>query len=314
MLQQQHRKLKYAYFSKNFRIWPQPMGTYGVRQRLRPAICVRTVCPRFTPMLEQLLRRIASRGELPPLLDNHGQPPVSSPSSSGNSGRRSFPARGVHAATAHPQQDDSASSLNLWQGAVDDYLAACASRTEPPSLPSPFAQYGDGHAALAQLLWEGHKNTLQRGMHILGPHALVAMFGPLEKKVWVHRNLPTYAARDLAWQEAPEGALPPATQLGEFDTTNQHHLLWFYGQTVPEAVHALPASIGEQALRLRRFPPVDPKALELRHLAMLRLFSSGPMPFSHLLANTKKHDQCTLVPDVASFYFTGALAVVPRKG
>jgi hypothetical protein len=204
--------------------------------------------------------------------------------------------------------------MNVWQSSVQDYLAACAARTELPVLPSPFAQYGDGHAALAQLLWEGHKNTLQRSMHILGPNALVAMFGPLEKKVWVHRNLPTYAAQDLAWKEAPDNALPANTQTGDFDTTSQHHLLWFYGQTVPEAVHALPASMGVLPLRLRRFPPVEPKALELRHLAMLRLFSSGPMHFSHLLANTQQQDRPRLVADVASFYFTGSLAPVPPKG
>lgn len=265
-------------------------------------------------MLEQLLRRIASRGELSPGLDSRDQTHLSSTSDSGNSGHQSFPARRGNIANTYLQHSSASSSPNAWQGAVDDYLAACATRTEPPALPAPFAQYGAGHAALAQLLWEGHKNTLQRGMHIIGPHALVAMFGPLPKQVWVHRNLPTYAARDLAWQEAPEDAWPPATQLAEFDSTNQHHLLWFYGQTVPEAVHALPVSLGEQALKLRRFPPVDPKALELRHLAMLRVLSSGPMLFSHLLANTNPHDQGTLVSDVASFYFTGALAVVPHKG
>jgi hypothetical protein len=265
-------------------------------------------------MLEQLLRRIASRGELPARGEMHDPTHLSNASGSGHSGHASFPARSAHWADGRLHQRSAASNLSVWQGAVDGYLAACAARTEPPALPSPFAQYGNGHAALAQLLWEGHKNTLQRGMHIIGPHALVAMFGPLPKQVWVHRNMPTYRAQDLAWQEAPESALPPDTQLAEFDTTNQHHLLWFYGQTVPEAVHALPESIGQGPLRLRRFPPVDPKALELRHLAMLRLFSSGPMPFSYLLANTKKQDHGTLVADVASFYFTGALAVVPRKG
>jgi hypothetical protein len=262
-------------------------------------------------MLEQLLRRISSRGELPPPLDSHGQAPLSS---AGDSEHPSFPARSVNA--AHPGLPPAhvLPGMNVWQSAVQGYLAACATRTEPPILPSPFAQYGEGHAALAQLLWEGHKNTLQRGMHILGPHALVAMFGPLEKKVWVHRNLPTYTAHDLAWQEAPDNALPSETQTGEFDATSQHHLLWFYGQTVPEAVHALPASIGVLALRLRRFPPVEPKALELRHLSMLRLFSAGPMHFSQLFANTNKHDQDKLVADVASFYFTGSLAPVPPKG
>lgn len=265
-------------------------------------------------MLEQLLRRIASRGELPPVSDSRDQTHLSSTSESGNSGHPLFPARRSNVANTYLQHSSASSSLNVWQGAVDDYIATCAARTEPPALPAPFAQYGDGHAALAQLLWEGHKNTLQHGMHIIGPHALVAMFGPLPKQVWVHRNLPTYTARDLAWQEAPKGAQPSASQLAEFDTTNQHHLLWFYGQTVPEAVHALPVGMDQHPLRLRRFPPVDPKALELRHLAMLRLFSSGPMPFSHLLANTKKQDLGTLVADVASFYFTGALALVPRKG
>jgi hypothetical protein len=262
-------------------------------------------------MLEQLLRRISSRGELPPLLDIHDQAPLST---AGNSEHHSFPARSVTATNPGLLKAHVLPGVNVWQSAVQDYLAACATRTEPPTLPSPFAQYGAGHAALAQLLWEGHKNTLQRGMHILGPHALVAMFGALEKKVWVHRNLPTYAAHDLAWREAPEYALPSDTQTAEFDTTSQHHLLWFYGQTVPEAVHSLPASMGVLALRLRRFPPVEPKALELRHLAMLRLFSAGPMHFSQLFANTPKQDQDKLVADVASFYFTGSLAPVPPKG
>jgi hypothetical protein len=263
------------------------------------------------PMLEQLLRRISRRGELPPPLDSHEQAPWSS---AGQSEHLSFPARNVNAVHHGLPQAPVLPGTNVWQSAVQDYLAACATRTEPPILPSPFAQYGAGHAALAQLLWEGHQNTLQRGMHILGPHALVAMFGPLDKKVWVHRNLPTYAARDLAWQEAPDNAAQPDTQTDEFDTTSQHHLLWFYGQTVPEAVHALPASMGVLALRLRRFPPVEPKALELRHLSMLRLFSAGPMHFSQLWAHTSQQDQDKLVADVASFYFTGSLATVPRKG
>lgn len=265
-------------------------------------------------MLEQLLRRIARRGELPAPLDHRDQTPLSNTSSSAISGHQPFPARRVNTASPDLHGTHVSPEINVWQAAVQDYLAACATRTELPALPSPFAQYGAGHAALAQLLWDGHKNTLQRGMHILGPHALVAMFGPLEKKVWVHRNLPTYDAHDLAWQEAPDNAWPSDTEIGEFDTTNQHHLLWFYGQTVPEAVHALPASVGVLALRLRRFPPVEPRALELRHLAMLRLFSAGPMYFSHLFANTHKQDQGKLVADVASFYFTGSLAPVPPKG
>ncbi len=266
------------------------------------------------PMLEQLLRLISSRGERPPLLDHSDTPSLSTPSSSSNAWLRSFPARRVPIPTAPVAQDNDASFFNAWQSAVDEYLTACAGRTELPTLPSPFAHYGAAHAGLAQLLWEGHKNTLQRPVHIVGPHDLVAMFGPLPNQVWVRRNCPTYAVQNLAWQEPKDSAWPPDPSLGEFDTTNQNHLLWFYGQTVPDAVHALPSSIAQQALKLRRFPPVDPKALELRHLAMLRLFSAGPMPFSHLWMNTHKHDQGRLVADVASFYFTGALAIVPLKG
>jgi hypothetical protein len=264
--------------------------------------------------LEQILRRVASRGAPLPLSDAHGAQHATMSGSLGTTAEMSFPASTSPAQCAEVAQDAAASSDDLWQRAVTDYLASCATRDGPPDLPSPFAQYGDGHAALAELLWDGHQNSLQRGMHIIGPHALVAMFGPLPKQVWVHRNLPTYAASDLVWQEAPKGKLPPGMQLSEFDTTSQNHLLWFFGQTAPEAVHRLPAGIGQCRLKLRRFPPVDPKALELRHLAMLQTFSAGTLLFSQLLANTPKQDHGTLVPDIASFYFTGAMAVVPREG
>ena len=261
-------------------------------------------------MLEQLLRRIAKRGELQPPADrrDHGALP-----GTGQPQHLSFPARSTNAANPNVPQAPVSPTWNAWQMAVQDYLAACAVRTEPLVLPSPFARYGDTHAALAQLLWEGHKNTLARGMHILGPDDLVALFGPLDKQVWVQRNLPAYAAHDLAWQELPDNLSPPGRETDAFDTTTQHHLLWFYGQAVPQAVHALPTHMGSLALRLHRFPPVDPKALELRHLALLRLLSSGPMVFSHLFANTPAPDQGHLVADVASLYFTGSLVpVIPK--
>lgn len=264
-------------------------------------------------MLEQLLRRIEGRGAAPAPLENRNETPLH-PASSTSSGHSSFPVRRVRVGSTSLPVHGYASSVTVWQGAVDDYLATCATRPVLAALPAPFAHYGDAHAAVAQLLWERYESTLQHGMHILGPHALIAVLEPLQKQVWVRRELPTYGTRDLAWQEVAVGPLLPANLADQFDATTQHHLLWFYGQTVPSAVLALPSDIGDRELRLRRFPPVESKALELRHLAMLRLFSYGAMPFSSLLANTKKQDHGKLVADVASFYFTGALAVVPPKG
>jgi hypothetical protein len=265
-------------------------------------------------MLERLLRRIEVRGVAPTPLDSHHEKRLRPASIWGNSGYTSFPILHLPVAPADLQLRNVPSSFNVWQGAVNDYLATSATPTVVPSLPAPFAHFGDAHAAIAQLLWERYKSTLRHGMHILGPHTLIAVLEPMQRQVWVRRNLPTYSTDQLAWQEVDGSPLPAATLAHQFDATTQFHLLWFYGQTVPEAVRALPSTIGEQALRLRRFPPVESKALELRHLAMLRLFSYGPMPFSYLLANTKKQDQDKLVADVASFYFTGALAVAPLKG
>jgi hypothetical protein len=203
-----------------------------------------------------------------------------------------------------------ADALN-WDRACKAHFEACVDRTNPPQLPAIFADYGGAHAAVAQALWTGHKNSSHQLVHISSPDGVVAILHPAQQRVWVHAQAHYYEPDALSWQEMPANTAPPDGP--QFHSTTVQQLLWFYGQAVPLAPHALPVEMASAPLQLRRFPPVEPQTLEIRHLALLRLLSAGALTFDQLVARTSADDQQFLCADLASLYFTGSLVLLTSK-
>jgi hypothetical protein len=262
-------------------------------------------------MLEKLLRRLTCRharaGSEHSTIDSHF---ISSTNSSthsiSDSELRPFPARSPSA--AWPSRRDNALT---WDRACKAHFEACVDRTNPPQLPDIFADYSGAHAAVAQALWTEHKNIYHPLVHISSPDGLVAIFHPAQQRVWVRADAPYYEPHTLTWQEVPANTPPPASP--QFHSTTVQHLLWFYGQAVPLAPQALPVGMASAPLQLRRFPPVEPQTLEMRHLALLRLLSAGALTFDQLVARTSADDQQFLCADLASLYFTGSLVLLTSK-
>jgi hypothetical protein len=259
-------------------------------------------------MLEQLLLRIARRGAVVSQADPSTQSPLNASSIAGQQSAAFFPLLRSKLRLG----DGADASADLWARAVQSTLAA---QGLSQALPTVFETFGPSHVALAQLLMSEPVDRMGPStglVHILGPEDLVAVFNPLNDKVWVAPDLPVYTPEQLALQAMPVTAGLPDMVQTHFHGTSFAQLLWYCGQTVPDTVHALPQGVGNLPLELRRFPPVDPQALEMRHLALLRLFSAGPLTFAQLLANTNPVDHPYLCLDLASLYLTGALALAPQ--
>jgi hypothetical protein len=259
-------------------------------------------------MLEQLLLRIAGRAQTQPVGVTAPDRALSSASSGTGTdlGALNFPVRrkNLHALPQALCDKDT-----RWALSVQAYLTA----SKPaPQLPSVFDGFGPAHAALAALVWTEQANPPQNQVHVDCAAGWLAAIDPVSHKVWIHPQPPACAAHELTWRVMLV-ATPPE-QLAHCTTTSVAHLLWYYGQAVPSAVQVLPQRIAQHSLALRRFPPVDSRALEMRHLALLRLFSAGALTFAQLHANTSGADRRYLCADIASLFFTGAVATVAQGG
>lgn len=217
---------------------------------------------------------------------------------------RPFPARSY--TTQGPYKRESLALT--WEAACKAHFEACVNPMQPPQLPAIFSSFGGSHAAVAQALWTEHANTYPLLVHINSPQGLVAVLDQAQQRVWVRLHTPYVEPHALVWIEMAASTEPPASD--DFATTTVHHLLWYYGQTVPLAPTALPSSMGNASLQLRRFPPVDPQVLEMRHLALLRVLSAGALTFEQLQSRTSAPDQIHLCADLTSLYFTGSLKLM----
>ncbi len=259
-------------------------------------------------MLEQILLRIARLGAEAPHADSSAPVPLQAASVAGQPSSAAFPLRRSKLRLG----DEAHACADLWARALQSTLAA---QGLSQVLPVVFETFGPSHVALAQLLMSEPVDRMDQStglVHIHGPEDLVAVFNPLNNKVWVAPDVAVYTQEQLAVQAMPVVAGLPDRVQSHFHQTSYAQLLWYCGQTVPETVHALPKGIDHLPIELRRFPPVDPQALEMRHLALLRLFSAGPLTFAQLLANTNAADHPYICLDLASLYLTGALALAPQ--
>jgi hypothetical protein len=259
-------------------------------------------------MLEKLLRRIVGRRANTSLLQSGTDSRLltsTHASSLSDSEVRAFPARSY--TTQAPLKRLAPCT---WDGACKAHFEACVNPMHPPTLPALFSTFGGGHATVAQALWIQHKNPYPMLVHISGPKGVVAVYDQDQQRVWVRLDMLYTEPHALAWVEMPASTMPPAG--AEFGSTTVHHLLWYYGQTVPLAPKALPPDMGSAPLQLRRFPPVEPQALEMRHLALLRVLSAGALTFAQLQDRTSPLDQGHLCGDLASLYFTGSLVLLAQ--
>lgn len=201
-----------------------------------------------------------------------------------------------------------------WARAMQAHLGG-QGRISSTRLPLRFAQFDSGYAAVGELIWSIRKQLADRVVHISGPDGLVAVMAPQSRKVLMRMDAGAFGVSALSWRELPVTAdLPEGRAAEQFTTTTVYELLWYFGQTVREAVLHLPESIGAAQLQLRRFPRVPPQALGLRHLVMMHAFSAGPLSFEQLWFETPGDDRGSLCADLTSFFLTGALAAARVTG
>ena len=266
-------------------------------------------------MLNKLLRRIARRRAAPedaPLsvmaAGSHGDASMISSASAQDPFSTSYPASGRRRSVRSGQTLPGAQ--NAWTIASDAYIRARSHGAPISDQPAYFAQWGVAQMAVAQMLWAEHERLHLGEATIHCGRALLAVVEPKRLNVWI--KTAAYQQTEplsLHQQSSVQSAKRPDTST--FEAHAMYALLWFYGQVYSGAPDLIPTEIGEQLIQLRRFPPVAPAALEMRHLALIHVFSGGALSFAQLQKQIAPEHASSLCADLASLYFTGALRFLP---
>lgn len=205
------------------------------------------------------------------------------------------------------------SASNAWQTACDAYTAYRVNGGRIADQPAFFAGWGAAHMAVAQMLWAEH-DRLHWGQATLssGP-ALLAVLQAQTRTVMINEGAYAEAAPLSLHQAQPQLQTKLGTPVNGkgFVSYPLHALLWFYGQVYTNAPDLLPPEMGTHLIQLRRFPPVTPAALEMRHLALIHVFSGGALSFAQLQRLTPTDKASNLCADLSSLHFTGALRLLP---
>jgi hypothetical protein len=201
---------------------------------------------------------------------------------------------------------------SAWQVACDAYVNERVAGGAIPDQPAFFARWTPAHMAVAQMLWAEHEKLGLGEVQIHSANSLLAVMQPAHGKVALCAQVYQPQA-PLALRQLPErsgsGAWPGAGK--GFETHTLYSLLWFYGQVYSAAPELLPPEMGTQLIQLRRLPPVEPAALEMRHLALIHIFSGGALSFTQLQQMVAAEQSPSLCADLASLYFTGSLRLLP---
>lgn len=201
---------------------------------------------------------------------------------------------------------------NAWLLACDNYLDERMKGAAIADQPAFFANWTPAHMAVAQMLWAERERLHQGEIHIHSGDDLLAVLQPA--RLQVKLRAAAYQAQEaLALRQMPvqSGATSFANLSADFELYSLYSLLWFYGQVYSAAPDLLPPAVGTQLIQLRRFPAVEPAALEMRHLALIHVFSGGALSFAQLQRQVLPEHAPYLCPDLASLYFTGALRLLP---
>ncbi len=209
-----------------------------------------------------------------------------------------------------------------WTQACHAYTRV-AHLNAPPIPTAPFASYGSLHLAVADLLLErGDELRQQSGQRIVhissavagaGAAGLLAVYSPAQRVVQVRMQSTAMGnivqAQQLVMRVMPASAQPleGVAALG-FETVPLAGIFWHYGQSAVQALGYVP-DLQQHILRIRRFPPLEPASLLLRHLRLLHLLGQGNYSFESLLPTLSQEQLATLCPDLASLYLTGALSL-----
>jgi hypothetical protein len=299
-------------------------------------------------MLEKLLKRIASRG--PQSATQRGDEADFVVSSRGHAGpvsRPFYPARhsdwsalmdesvvpsnaaddwppsmGKGAPSGMPnnasnhgpnegQQPRARMAAPAWPKAVQTYRAARADGGVVIDLPTSALGFGAVHAAVAAFLQAERAHLPRSCVRITQGVATLAVVHMPKLAVQLYTKSPWQAGATLQCAVCDDAvwAAPSATAV---QTMSIDQLLWLYGQAVADAVAVLPQDLGASLLQLRKFPLVDPQVLEMRHLGLMHIFSTGAMGFAQLCALVPEQDLPYLCADLASLQCCGALAVLPQ--
>ncbi len=202
---------------------------------------------------------------------------------------------------------------NPWQIAVDAYIQRREAGAGVPDQPAFFANWGTAHLAVAQLLWAEHDRLHLGLVHIYSADRLLAVVLPRKRMVLLHEQAYGGHAEPLVLKHITSDAQAHAPSHKGFTALQLQSLLWFYGQAYSGAPDLLPRQIGTSPMQLRRFPHVEPAALDMRHLSLIHLFSAGALSFAQLQRQVAAHYADSLCADVASLYFTGTLHLLSNE-
>ncbi|MBS7806253.1 hypothetical protein [Variovorax sp. PCZ-1] len=266
-------------------------------------------------MIDKLLRRIASRKATPsrpPLsviaVGSHGEPSSLSSAGCHDPFSTSYPAPGRIRSARSGQTVPG--SQNAWALASEAYIKMRSSGGRIADQPAYFAGWSVPHMAVAQILWAEHDRLHLGEATVHSGDKLLAVIHP--KKLSVRMNAEVYQNNaPLSLHQLPLGQSVKLPDQQAYASYPMYSLLWFYGQVYSHAPDLLPPELGLQLIQLRRFPPVEPAALEMRHLALIHIFSGGALSFTQLqqqIAPELAHNLCA---DLASLYFTGTLRLLP---
>lgn len=215
-----------------------------------------------------------------------------------------------------PKANSANSASSNWRLACDAYRQQ-VNLSASPIKAAPFAAFGSLHVAVADMLHERGDEMRQQGeqriVHIAGAAGLLAVYSPKQRLVQL-RTQQTALGQLVQTHELVMRVMPASAQPLEgaaargFQAVPLAALMWYFGQSAVRSLLYLP-DLKQQILRIRRFPPLEPASLQLRHLRLIHVLSQGSYSFESLQAALSQEQIAMLCPDLASLYFTGALSL-----
>jgi hypothetical protein len=271
-------------------------------------------------VIEKLLQRIAGRGRTGDTLSPESMLSDAWRSSSevlgasaasllGERPRTRFPLKHLQ---KMPIPGTTIARNSAWHSAIQSHLHQAPRLAQ---LPAYFAGWGVAHMAVALQLWQERERLHMGYIELIAdsgecvaslyPHTRRVMIKPSAYKSQVPQ------ADLLLRQQEEHRPTPQPAQLKDFETTHLHALLWFLGQAYGPAVSLLPAAMATHRIELRRFPMIEPAALDVRHIALLNFFSAGAQSFEQLSQLVTAEQLDHLCADLCSLHLTGTLKLLP---
>jgi hypothetical protein len=214
----------------------------------------------------------------------------------------------------------SSRSVPSWEAATAASVQARITEAErlPAGAAAPRSALEGLFAELGSHIWRNRSALRDRSLHFELNNSLIAVLDP--ERRWLHLRNAAAAeySRSSVLRHTPIVAtlrpLAAATPKSEpFTGVGMYDLLWAWGQRDTEATSEMPPQARTHAIQLRRMPQVAPEALQMRHLALIYVFSGGPRTFNQLFRAIEADHARWLVADLTSLYLAGCLAFLPPE-